>query len=100
MQKEHKRGLSTRERDPKVTTKLVLIVKYLYEKSSIGSSAASVSFCGCVGHATQFLVIDEMQTLRRLAQNREAARKSRLRKKVSESSNSFITPKWQQAQVA
>jgi hypothetical protein len=26
-----------------------------------------------------------MQTLRRLAQNREAARKSRLRKKVSES---------------
>ena len=49
----------------------------LLQKSSIGSSAASVSFGGCVGHATKFPLIDEMQTLRRLAQNREAARKSR-----------------------
>ena len=37
---------------------------------------------------------EHVQTLRRLAQNREAARKSRLRKKVSESTSDDLHQDW------
>lgn len=64
--------------DPKVIS-LLLLVYTFYKHYKQNKNKNSIKECSIF----VMIVIIFKQTLRRLAQNREAARKSRLRKKVS-----------------